>query len=914
MAAFAKGNAAAVFLGIAVSRKTLLCQVAFIAAHASADSPSGDLRWPLPSLETAPQWLRSRALDIHGRRLELGTPEEESVKDAAARTLIEEQMNELCANGFQGEYKSEDAVKTLEDFVGGKSILYASLKKAETQDEIPAKMQEEANSNQAAIFPKVFPIFLSFFCLWFYLQCCCWTWCCTRCRCCKKERQASIRCKFIVALIVFGLFIGMIASASVAAAGYSKVQNGVANFGCLAADTTNLTLFGDSTPTDGTGFIGIIPLVNVFEDMKLSLRDGSRFVTQMNAVIASTEGIDAATSMASKSLQLLSTVLKANTRPMLASEDLYHKCHLCGILQPIVDTAATAVKEGAGSALTAFRGEMEKQLGTEARKIFEDLLAGAVTPLSEMKLLFRDTLTDMLKSEGLVVMQEQTQGNTAPAGFLVAAIVVWAILVGLCGTCTLAFCVTAGKLQERGNDEGTNMDRQEMKDQMKKTIFKFGASSHRCACCTWCCGCYYIIPVFFLAGLLLTVVYPLADICLILNDMDGEKVEPMFRGLGMNTSGDETIMMQGIVDACFSESPPANGSRLTDILFVTDEDGKKLTVGEQIDQTVKAPIRATLDLMGSADIGEKLATSDPILKLRTTLKNTPVDGTILPVTDQIKNAELYQALKDDTRGTGFGVSVGLVTVSMSCADPAALDGVSILGLKTFSDRLDGLGTPIASETVSASCTSATKVDCTSSSQLTLCLAGNNYIELKKKLFGKVYRCDVFKSTTNANLECMPDTANARWKWSLDTKEYGCGKFDVNGVFQTETTVVTCTLPEFVAYLAKWDTYINTVFTNVDAALPYVSEAITVKMKGMAEEFLIGPIDTVMDGTDCRFLSRTFGNLVNGLCFQLGVGFIQIGNGYAYAAYSTLAMVVIMYYSWRYSVDNFNSAGRILDKE
>jgi hypothetical protein len=268
---------------------------------------------------------------------------------------------------------------------------------------------------------------------------------------------------------------------------------------------------------------------------------------------------------------------------------------------------------------------------------------------------------------------------------------------------------------------------------------------------------------------------------------------------------------------------------------------------------------------------------------------------ILPTAALVSDAR-FSSLHSSSNG----VLKAFATTSASCVGQATASAdfpstVAFQGLNGFDTALASIA--LTSVAVGDAC--AKTVTCSPTS--TECNAGRQYIEAKQTLRSKgltpaKYRCDLFKD---------PNFPADNTK-TCDTKNplKDCVTKNDGTVVASATWPIDCTLAQFVTYVGDFDTRIDNVMKNVDAAQVANLEKIK-SIKTIVDTHIISLIDKVADGATCGFLGKTFRELIDGFCYQGVWGFDRIASSYVASAVFTLILIFVMYGLWRVSVDNIS---------
>merc|ERR1712113_821969 len=115
----------------------------------------------------------------------------------------------------------------------------------------------------------------------------------------------------------------------------------------------------------------------------------------------------------------------------------------------------------------------------------------------------------------------------------------------------------------------------------------------------------------------------------------------------------------------------------------------------------------------------------------------------------------------------------------------------------------------------------------------------------------------------------------------------------------------CDLDEFVAYVNEFDTRIAKAMQRIDDAVQDVTATINANMRELVEIHLTKPIEEIVTGATCGWMSSYYQELIDGMCFQGVWGLRNIGISYIVCACMVVCLIFLMYCLWRRTVDNIN---------
>lgn len=781
----------------------------------------------------------------------------------------------LCQGIQSMDAKDKEGRKNMLVSASGNRLLEQVIKEADNKDQLLTKFQEKANDpkyNSTVMGPLVM-MFLSIF---IYAFCCCWTPCCECCRCCRKSRNPGVLCKLFFLFLVVGLMCGLGVAAILARAGLGDASNGVDMLSCATADFAHVSLNGKADPR----FLGLIPAIESLEDMASVLNPDGTFITQLKAIIDSTASISQSVLLASTTLTMLSDMMTdtANILPKDASSvSLEHKCQACQPIGNLLGTASTALSSGLGAALAAAREEVDKQLSGSALASLQNSMTSAMSPIDGFKSALMGMFEPIVKSSAGEDASKAIDSMGMPA---VGAIIALAVLIVLCASCTTSCWLLCDKT---GRNEG--------------------AYIHRCACTTWCCGCWYIWLVFFFGGLLAIICVPLSGACLILDDLNSaflKDVDQTFN-LGMAAGGE---MVFNIVDQCLNNPDPNANPMLLSLINITDTDGKSVTMYQKIVVSTKDSINSAFNQITSittatGSASPKINADASIVKLRATIADLQTDAMLLPVDPQ----NTYGAMAASTALAPYLASSGACldytpTVDdLKSALPAGTP-LPVKGIGSFATELGSMGVKdVASGYALGFC--GDKVVCDlglSSSDQSACTAGNSFMDVKHRL----RTVNTFQCRRFVDKDGLPCDILSMAKTSSGTYTGDCMRTD--NTWKVET--YPCTLSDFTTLVQQFDQMINLVTQRIDDTTDSTMTKISTDMKQLVNTNILDKIDNLATGVTCGFMGTMWQRIIDGFCFNGVIGFISIVASYNSCASVTLVLVILLYIVWRITFDNY----------
>ncbi|CAE7600990.1 unnamed protein product [Symbiodinium natans] len=417
------------------------------------------------------------------------------------------------------------------------------------------------------------PLIMFFLIFFVYTLICCWTACpfCKCCRCCRKKRAVPFVVKLLFLIVVGGFVLALVILSSLSTRGYSRAVEGFDVTNCAAARMVNSTFQGQTSPY----FLGLIPVLNIFDSLEGNLADGSQFINDLRGILLDTQDITDSVTVATATLDMLSAML-SDTRNTLPTGTV-HECVACAPLASTLSTVSSSVSSGTAAALSAARVEVDNQLSGSSLVSLRSSLSTATAPLVELKTTIKSSFTPFVEDTLMEQLSDQMNANGT-----VASVFMIGLALVLAGCAIIAILLWMCCDKRRSDDSGEPVH---------------NPWTYRCACCTWCCGCYYTMLAFFLGGLLLILAVPLSSMCLIMEDISSTVITDISGALDIPidpTSGD---MMGAMIDQCIQNS--TSNPRLLDLIFI-EEGGQQVSMYDKLVVQTQAQITNQFDQLGSA--------------------------------------------------------------------------------------------------------------------------------------------------------------------------------------------------------------------------------------------------------------------------------------------------------------------------
>jgi len=784
----------------------------------------------------------------------------------------------VCEVAENAEVDRDSAYEDLVNAVDGENKILNIMKESTSNEEFVDKVVSELPPWLIKI---AIPIILAFVVVIFYLFCC-WTGCpcCKCCRCCSAPKQNSKLCKMIFVALLLVCLLAMLISFLMTITGYKSSRAGLDTMSCSAVQLLDGALNGETDPF----FVGILPVFEKLDTLDKQFEDNSQLMTDVEAILAKTVTIQDAVTVSGGVLKLLGDMmeLSQNVNPTyttLPSEDSMHECVFCEQLAGPLQTVGTVLDDGVGTALSAVRTGVDEVLSPANRQEMQTLLREAADPLVDFKVQVRDVFSSMLDGgtfdEIKVILDSYVEPGLLLFFFLALILFIF--------SCCSAGCWV---LRET-NADGT-----------------FSKQPHRLACCVWGCAPFVVFPVMLLGGLLTAGTSPLSGVCLIMADIDSQMLDSIGPAIGMNISGDEGVMLRGMVDSCIATKNESLNANFMDIIFTRDAvTGDKVYVREELVSSVQAPLDeafAGLDeALSNGDVS--ISNNSDLVALRTALGRNPLDAFLLPDPNKMSNSADFQPMLGDSE-----LQVVLQT-SSRCDNHTVVgdvgsysSGQTMLGMEHFVTKLESFGDQ---EVATGTCLKEVTCHSTlSASASAACDAGNKFVRLLRKLTetpDQIFRCDIFQDAGGSDCDPIDMVQGSDGQWDNDC-------LIVEGsekVLKPKTR--HCNLTEFVTYVQAFDQRIENVMARLDNATNTVMTSITGDLRTVIDNLILDPVVSIVDGLTCGFLPKVYRGVIDGLCYQGILGFRMIGASWVVVGFAVILLAIVMYALWRRAIDNVN---------
>lgn len=796
--------------------------------------------------------------------LSLACPAASSASETQVVTMAQDAISDRCsADGFIGDFDAEDDREEMEATLGGNNFVLEILTEAGSPDDAEARAIEYARTDGFSLVRRRMVGFAMFGLMLLLFPCFCLTACpcCVRCRACRpkgESRSTSAIVKLVGLCTVGAVGVGVLICWGFAWEAHAKISDGVDNLGCTSAKLAHAALEGQDSPE----FIGMNNMVVDFQNMADVLDTNSSFMLQLNSIIDQTEDIETSVQLATQTLDLLLDMLIENRGP-----GGFHTCELCATMRDQLAPAVGVLEASLGSALAQARSGVEEQLDEANREEMKRMLSEAVQPTVDAKEAVTEAFEPLVNAQSWDDVQYAVGTVGLGTAMLLVAEAAVLVAIGLIAMC--CFVV------KEGNHVGG-----------------YNRAVHRSACCVWMLAWILCLFCFLWGGVLELLAVPLSSTCLVLDDVNGDMIRDIRStlDLSIDPASDNFVILTDVVDKCLNPVDPSVAANLADIFFFRDENGTKITMREQLQTQLEDSIVSTFDEVDhliSENVESDLENDPFVVSLRSTLSiaGPNVSGTI--VTDQAA----IQGSGEDWAASLPGDWPGYYS-SVRCDDYEAVPGVA-----TFIATEDAVPPGYTFNFPHPPCSgigdgTSVGADCLPTESR--CLANNFLLEQKRHVMSDtIFRCDVFETDTGdaCDIIGMRQSNNT---WSND-----CRRDD--GTLKRKE--VFCTLEEFSDYLAGFDERIQKTMARVDATTTATADQINGEMRNLVEAQIISPINAIVDGIQCNWLSTYYQETVWGVCYQGVVGLNRIGAVYVALGLLLVLLIALMYALWRRAVDN-----------
>eukprot|EP00929_Paragymnodinium_shiwhaense_P066463 TRINITY_DN3333_c0_g1_i2.p1 TRINITY_DN3333_c0_g1~~TRINITY_DN3333_c0_g1_i2.p1 ORF type:complete len:844 (+),score=219.62 TRINITY_DN3333_c0_g1_i2:76-2607(+) len=760
---------------------------------------------------------------------------------------------------------------------GGDDLFYnILLAAAKNETDAGEAMGEELSGSKA--FSRAMPLFIAMCLIPIYCICCWTAWpCCKGCRAGSgREKENPMFLKGGCCVVVLAVAILIIVFSLSAMGGHRSGMDGLYTTSCTSAKLLDTTLFGEVSETIENPFIGFKPLLNEVADLRSNLDTGSAFITEVSGLLDQTKEITDALAISSGRLKLLRSVMNEadNKKP---SGNSFHDCLLCNTLPQILDPAVDALDNSLGKSLAAAREQVDVQLQGDTRVELQSQLDQAVTPVKDAKKLVRDSFKFAVSEayEGFIGLMD------GPVRLLVVLITFIALGIALVALVSASCWV----VREKASDAGADVN-------------PYYKAVHRAACCSWCCGFCMVFLALLIGGIIVTLVFFLANMCVLIDGMTGPKLQEVMGGISGGVTMDSSHGIIAILDQCIltPSDTPVNVLDLVKVDAGNATSAVQITFREKFDADVKQKIDEKFSDVASKGGGANASVANnPAFQTLLNILSNPLDAMYTVDFTALMQDAQYSAMNNNNDLMTMAPNVGL-----NCADttltsdvPAPLGGKTVNGIDSFKDLMVSNGATVDLRWTFAGLSCAYVVTCTNPLDTT-CQAGKAYLDLKTTVKAKTYKCGTFESPTGS--ACDASGANA----------YSCLHTAGDGTRYLKEKINDCTFAQYVAHVADFKTKIEADLARVDSTASSVNVKIGQDMKASVSLYLLKPIEVMVERVTCNFMHTALVGFKDGMCFQGVPGLRMIGYSYVACGVLGLILILVVYVIWRRTIDNVNA--------
>jgi len=422
---------------------------------------------------------------------------------------------------------------------------------------------------------------------------------------------------------------------------------------------------------------------------------------------------------------------------------------------------------------------------------------------------------------------------------------------------------------------------------------------HRAAACTWCSAWLYAFVVFLIGGILHVLCVPLSGTCLIMIDVYDNFINKTASAFDLSISADEVNMTDTILQKCYAADDITQSANLLDIIYSYDNGEKKYmrtTLNEVIDPITDDMNEAAASLTNFSNITDLEA----VVAFIDLINNNSAANWYWPG-GYLATHSTYQPLfvDDDVEDLSNAWAVTMLCTTEQFNSDYLDLGISLYGINSWMSKFESYMTDY-NVTVSCASTIVCNTSMSTSSQ-EKCEAGNAYMELKQDIFNSDrFRCDLFVDDDGNT--CNPKSMTSSRSTGHTVYSNDCMKSDGTWVTQE----VTCTWDEYVDYVAGFADWMQLVMERLDVAIIEKGDSVVVSMNDIVEEYVIDPMDTIINGTNCYMLHDSMSYLTNSFCYEVVWGLYAVSRAFVLCASLSVVMSVLVFAIWRRTVDNYNA--------
>lgn len=794
------------------------------------------------------------------------------------------------------EAEAEAGRQNLLNALGGRNIVLEELRAASSPSDFSSRLAGVLTVDW--VVSMAAPIILAFatFACWL---CYCWTACCRICHCFERKRPIPLAVKlgFLVGLLI-GL--GMIMSATVMTSqGYTRCFDGFEIISCSTAEMLTTTLSGSPEPF----FIGMLPALTVFTSLTEDLRsDTSQMVRDLSGIMDSTVAIEQSSVLAEEVFNLMRDAMldEQNLRPKdAADQDLLHDCLICEQLGPVLSEVAVEFSSSIATALRSARQEVAAQLSPERREVLAKQIDSAPAPLAEFKDSVISMLDPIISGGQYNILRSLIETHFY---YMVATL------------CALAFLYFVLSMFSWGLWTFQEHSEVPIAEDCEDTMTKYNRCPHKISCIGWCCSVWCIFPALVIGGIFLAVSIPFAGFCLLLDELNGDLLDDVSLGTGLNISGDNGDIMKGMIDNCIAPVDRSSNANIMDLIFFNNGT-HRVYLRDEFETNALKPINAAFEALDKSSGGlggSKLSDSASVNKLMSLIANNPADAFVIPSPSRFDPADArWSALSGhpSTSDTSRDPPLTAASISTRCDNHTA-DGVEMPA--PLSSNLDGIRQLVAhaektftmAPVAGTPCLSTAVCAAVAPAVLVACNQFNDYMtNLKAPMFtSQVFKCPIFQHEDGTDCDPAGMTGNSTAGYTGDCLLYNV----TSGKYYLKRKARTCTVTEFADYVSVFSSRLNMSFARVEDSADSTFESISTGLREAMDKHFISRLLAIMNGLTCGFMHRFFqGAGLDGFCFKGVVGMRDISSALVLLGVAVLWIAVVDYIMWRLQVDNVN---------
>jgi len=752
-----------------------------------------------------------------------------------------------------------DGEASLEEVLNGPNFILEAANESKNNDDFGQKLTE---SFPEKIKGQVLPFFLTAVSL-LMLVCFCYTACpCCKCiRCYKGHHRSPFCLKMIfIAPILFVLLV-ILVSTRMSGDGAKTMLEGFDNIACESAELIETALHGKGT------FIGLLPALTNLQNMDNALVSNSPLVVDARKYSTDAQDLSVAVFNARTLLQAMSEFINKTEDAFSMTRqpdlhrvatvgdagDVHRQCQICTELRSKVSSVTDAFNASLAASTAGFR----------------DIVHAAFTQtgLEAQQKVIRASGDGMVKMKNILV--DKVGVFTRPGenpldrlkGFPIAVIALFlgAYLSLLCACCG-ASCLV---VREKARSDA------------------YSTAPHRFAGVSWTCALLVVMPCLILGGILEGLSLPLAAVCFIADDLNGQMLTDMAPAFGLNMSSTDGVTNRNLVEYCVNPKNKSTDANVLDLMMVKDDNGDMVSWRENSLTGDAVAMKNAVARVRAAGDNTAMATDSAVVQLKSYIRDHPVAAGITPrdtigtwLTRHSQDGLSSLGCNDVTlNGTTIaGVSAFVAVCDAQCNSTASGDTLCGNTLKTYSEDL------LCNE---ANKSSETESRC--AGQIAICSQANSYLASVKYLHtdASFFSCPVFK---RGGAACSPSEV--------------C----------TSYTMQACSFDQWKQDYSDFKDRINTMMVAVDTELDNHQSTIDddlIRIVALVESKLVTPQDEISSGATCGFVAPAWQGVVDGLCYQSVFGMRSIGKGYVLASKFLIMFAIWMYMVWRFTIDNVN---------